>query len=83
MSREEIKKGIITCFQNVGIMIPLDDISDDLEIQEYIEDSIMFITMIIELENHFGIEIPDEYLLPEMLSNLGSLTDIVEKKLLS
>ena len=43
----------------------------------------MFITMIIELENHFGIEIPDEYLLPEMLSNLGSLTDIVEKKLLS
>ena len=57
MSREEIKKGIITCFQNVGIMIPLDDISDDLEIQEYIEDSIMFITMIIELENHFGIEI--------------------------
>lgn len=45
MSREEIKKGIITCFQNVGIMIPLDDISDDLEIQEYIEDSIMFITM--------------------------------------
>ena len=53
MTKEDIKQGIIKCFQNVGIMIPLENYNEDLEIQEYIEDSIMFITMIIELENFF------------------------------
>jgi acyl carrier protein len=81
MSRDDIKSGIITCFQSIGIMVADDNLSDDLEIQEYIEDSIMFITMIIELESYFNIEIPDEFLLPETISSLGALTDLVTKLL--
>ena len=81
MTKEDIKQGIIKCFQNVGIMIPLENYNEDLEIQEYIEDSIMFITMIIELENFFGIEVPDEYLITEILSNFEALIELIEKLL--
>ncbi len=79
MSKDDIKKGIVTCCQNVGIMVACDNLSDDFDIQEYIEDSVMFITLIIELENYFNIDIPDEYLLPETISSLGALTDMISK----
>lgn len=48
------------------------DLFDDLGFE-----SIRFITAIVELENHFDIEIPDDYLSVENLSTVGAIVSMV------
>ena len=50
------------------------DFIDDLGM-----DSITFISMIVELEMHFDIEVPDDMLLVENFSNLNSINEIIKK----
>lgn len=78
MERDEVKKEVLTCLKNIGVMVDESE-GDNLNVQDYIEDSIMFITFIIELENHFDIEIADEYLLPEKVNNLQNLVELVNE----
>ncbi|MCL1884679.1 MAG: hypothetical protein FWF81_13130 [Defluviitaleaceae bacterium] len=51
---------MIECFNNLGIII--DEYADNFDIGDFISDSLAFVSFIIELENLFSIEIPDEYL---------------------
>lgn len=48
--------------------------SDDVDLRNYISDSIMFISFIIELEKKFDIEFPDELLLVDSLSSLSGFS---------
>ena len=41
-------------------------------------DSMDRITMIVELENHFGIEIPEDEVMPEMFESLASMAAAVK-----
>lgn len=64
-----IKDRVIQCFENIGLFI---DDSSENQLVDIIEDSIMFISLIVELEEEFKIEIPDEYLV------LGGFQEINE-----
>lgn len=68
---------IITCLKNIGIFASSDYELSNLN--ELIEDSLTFITFIVELEQMFGVEIPDEYLLIERMSTLDSINSMVEE----
>lgn len=61
------------CFENIGILV--EDIDKSENLMDFIEDSLTFITFIVEVENIFEIEIPDEYLLP---GKLVSIQDVLE-----
>lgn len=50
------------------------------EVTEGIE-SIMFITAIIELEQTFKVDIPDEYLMWDFLHNVNHTAEIIERLL--
>jgi acyl carrier protein len=50
------------------------DLVDDLSF-----DSINIISLVIQLESEFNIQIPDDYLLYEELRNYSKLRDIVKK----
>lgn len=67
-----MKDRIITCLNGIGIFVGAEQ--DDLLLSELIQDSLTFITMIVELENTFKIEIPDEFL---NFGSLQTLDDIV------
>lgn len=41
-------------------------------------DSIRFITMIVELESRFHIELPDQYLSMDDFGKIGTIVDIIE-----
>lgn len=65
-----------------------DDISIDEDLQQVFTESIIFITFIIELEQAFNIQIPEQYLTPQMIGSLRQLDNLLcelmpEKKWLS
>ena len=51
---------------------------EDVDLSDYIIDSIQFISFIVDIENEFGIEIADDYLRYDIISSLHSLAQIVE-----
>lgn len=67
---------ILECFKALGIIV---EAEDNFELQEYIEDSVSFISFIVELESAFGIEITDEYLLPENLRTFDDIVCMIEQ----
>ena len=69
---ERVKK----CFNNVGIII---DATENFDISEYLEDSLSFITFIVEVEDEFKIEIPDEYLMEGKLVTYQDVLNMINQ----
>ncbi len=68
------------CLESVGVYVELSDIEEsDIDIRDFIEDSIQFITTIVEIEGSFNIEIPDELLTIDTFSSLKGLIAIIEE----
>lgn len=64
------------CFENIGILV--DDLDKAENLMDLIEESLTFITFVVEVENIFEIEIPDEYLLPGKLVSIQDVLEMVE-----
>mgnify|MGYP000292149226 FL=1 len=60
MTLQEVKQTVYETLLEAGIMI--DSIEEDFDLQDFIQDSIQFISFIVSLEEKFNIEIPDEML---------------------
>lgn len=79
MNDDDIKKSLIKCFNNVGII--LNESEDNLYLEEFLESSFAFITLIVEIEEMFEIEIPDEFLALEVTETFEDLANIVKQLL--
>ena len=69
-----MKNELLNIFIENGVQI------FDFEEDKYIElslESIQFISILVEIENHFSIMIPDEYLLFERLPTLDSFFELI------
>ena len=66
----DIKLNIIQIMDSIGIYIEPTD--DDIDLTEYILDSMQFITFIVELENAFEINYPDDMLIYDCLKSINS-----------
>ena len=73
----DIKNRILLCLEEIGVIIDSDITSDEIDIVEYIEDSLMFIHFIVAIENEFCVSIPNEYLSLERLSSIDVLSNII------
>lgn len=65
---ENVKKRVADALERVGIIFPLNEES---------MDSILFITGIVELEQEFNIEIPDQYLILEFFTSIENIADTI------
>ena len=67
MSEEFIafRSRVIEIFAQSGVMARDPGPEEDLDLREYIEDSIQFISAVVEIENQWDIELHDELLSPE------------------
>lgn len=70
-----MKEQILKCLANLGVFI--DDCDSNSLLRDFIADSVMFISFLVELEQTFGIEISDEYLNPEKLKTLDEVCEMV------
>lgn len=79
---EEIFRKIVSSFENIGISLECDNINylldNDLNLQDYIFDSLTFITLIISIEEIFEIELPDNISYYDSMSSLKSFMQLLE-----
>ena len=71
-------KIIVDSLEKVGICIDvnydaLESDDYDINLQEYVTDSITFITFVLSLEENLGIELPDDMLFYERISSIKAL----------
>lgn len=71
-----IKKILIDVFEDAGIYVDCEE-KDDINISNYIKDSIQFISIIVAMEEKLEIEIPDELLELDTFSSFNHLIDII------
>ena len=78
MTELEIKDKIVQALNNVGLFYTLEELEEN-DIGELLPDSLTYISFIVELEQAFDIEITDEYLIPEKISSLDGIIDLIEE----
>ena len=83
MTAETIKQEVIELISEL-----FKDIGFDIDILEYVDliddlgmDSITFISVVVEIEAHFGIEVPDNMFLLENFKRVDDIVSIVENEL--
>lgn len=74
-------KKILDILDANGIYIDREKIEDDVDLREYITDSIQFISFIVEIERELNMEFPDEFLLFDKIASLNGFSNIIESVL--
>ena len=79
MEKNEIKERVIKILSDIFQEVDADiieyaDLIDDLGM-----DSMTYVTVLIETETDFNIEVPDEALLMENFGNADLITDILDR----
>lgn len=59
---EKIEEKLNKILHDMGFIIFEDEESDDVNLQNYIIDSIQFVDFIVRIEEEFKILLPDEFL---------------------
>lgn len=77
----DLKDKIIEILDVNGIFIDNENLVYDIDLREYITDSIQFISFIVELEKLLDMEFPDEMILYDNLASLNGFSNIIEKYL--
>ena len=77
MTIGNIKKQIFEIFDVNGIYIEPDDTGEDIDLREYLVDSIQYVYFIVELEERLGVELPDEILIYDNLASLNGFVNMV------
>lgn len=73
MDKHDIKTKILDAFARVGFLV--DD--ENIPLNEYIPDSLGFVTLVLELEDTFGITFPNELLTMESFNTIENLVAII------
>lgn len=76
MKKDEIINRIPEVLENIGVL-GAEALDEETDLNEWIIDSLMFISFMVELENEFEIQIPDSLLQQETISSIRGLADII------
>lgn len=76
MNKEDIVKRIPMVLESIGVF-GATTMDQETDLNDWIIDSLMFISFIVELENVFEVQIPDSLLQHETISSLRGLADII------
>lgn len=73
-----IKQKVKNIMEEIGLDVS-DIGNDDVDLSEYIVDSLMFINFVVEIENTFNVDLPDEYLDVDVLKSFNALCTLIEE----
>lgn len=76
LSRQEITDKIYELLDEVGA-VEINEGGNKVLISDM--DSIQLISLVVEIEECFGIGIPDEYLVTEFFENVEHVIDVVQQ----
>ena len=72
---ENVKKCILEFFEENGVCIDQDAMANDIDLREYLIDSMQYLYFLVELERMLDTELPDEILLYDNLSSLNGFSN--------
>lgn len=73
MKSKDIYDVLCSILDEMGFVIF--ESEDDFDISEYIVDSLQFISFIIEIEKKLSVDLPDDFLLYEILNSAVGLSN--------
>lgn len=73
----QIKKTIFDIMEENGVYIDPDEREKDIDLREYLVDSLQFIFFVVALEEKMGIELPDEVLAYDNLSSVNGFANLI------
>lgn len=76
---EEIKNKICNVLHEMGFVIFENDNGDDINLQDYLTDSIQFVDFIVRLEEKFDITLTDEFLDYSAISSMCGFVFMLEE----
>lgn len=80
-----MREAIFKALEGIGLFLPDDEKNsdDDIDLTEYIMDSLQFISFVTGLEELLGIEIPDEYLNPNSIQSSKAFIEILKDEIIT
>jgi acyl carrier protein len=72
------REKLLGILEESGLYIDREHLDKDLDLREYIADSVQFMSFIVEIENQLNVEIPDEVLVYDNLASLNGLAAVIE-----
>lgn len=75
MEKGEIEGKVKQCFENLGILI---QDGENFLLADYIVESLTYMSFLVELEQMFEMDIPDEYLMEGRLETWQDVCNMVE-----
>lgn len=81
IQESQIQKNEINPESNEDVVIDISQVSDNQDLTELYMDSLTFIRIVVDIENEFNIEIPDESLLITEMNTVSKIIDVVSTAL--
>lgn len=76
-----IREKLLDILDANGIFVDRAKIEEDLDLREYVTDSLQYMSFIVEIERELKIEFPDEVLLFDNIASLNGFSTIIESVL--
>ena len=64
---------------DIGVICDEEKMEGDIDLRDYIIDSVLFIGFIVEIENKFNIELDDNFLLYDNLRSMNGFIQMIEE----
>lgn len=77
-----VREKLLDILELNGIFIDREKNKDDIDLREYISDSIQFISFIVEIEKEMNMEFPNELLFFDKIASLNGFSNILESVIL-
>ena len=74
----DVKNAILKSLDEIGLQVEFSE-SLDIDLRDYIFDSLSFISFVIELENILSVEIPPEMLTLDHFSSMSNLCEVLNE----
>lgn len=74
----EVRDKLLILLEENGIFITKEETEDDIDLRDYITDSIQFVSLIVEIEKELNIEFPNELLLFDSIASLNGFSNTIK-----
>ncbi|MDD3393727.1 MAG: phosphopantetheine-binding protein [Anaerotignum sp.] len=75
---EKLRKDVIDSLNDMGIITNDLNENEDIDLTEYLQDSIQFIQFIVTLEDKLEVDIPDEVLNISAIKSLEGFVNLLD-----
>lgn len=73
-----VREKLFEILEESGLYVERKSSEEDIDLREYIVDSVQFMSFIVEIESQLNIEIPDEVLAYDSLASLNGFASILQ-----